>query len=109
MRNNTTILSTLIAAAFVSGAFVSNAVAENPNQAVGDLNGNVPVSVERMKIQNEKALRAARNVRRIEPLGYDALATSADFPDQAFGDLSGDVPVPVRTLAKDRDNTGQRR
>ncbi|CTQ55971.1 hypothetical protein LP7551_04527 [Roseibium album] len=103
MTTNKKLLSSLIAAVFVSGAFVGNAFALDPDDSVGDLTGDKPLSIRQMKIANEKALRAARNGRllTLKPQSEASRAAYADFPDQSVGDLNGNNPVPVRQQVRD--------
>ncbi|QFT29277.1 hypothetical protein K1718_02640 [Roseibium porphyridii] len=96
MRTSKKILSTVVAATFVSGALIGGAFAQFPDQTVGDLNGNNPVSIQQMQIANAKALRDAG---KLNTKSYVNRAAVADFPDQTVGDSNGNTPVPVRVQA----------
>jgi hypothetical protein len=63
MRTSKKIITTLLAAGIVSTAAIGSALADFPRQAYGDLNGNEPLSIEQMRIANQKALKSAGGVR----------------------------------------------
>ncbi|WP_298816869.1 hypothetical protein [uncultured Roseibium sp.] len=96
MRTIKKTLSTVVAATFVSGALIGGAFAQFPDQSVGDLNGNNPVSIQQMRIANEKALRSSG---KLSTKSFVNRAAVADFPDQTVGDSNGNTPVPVRAQA----------
>lgn len=110
MKTTRTFLSSLLAAVFVSGALVGNAFADDPDDTVGDLNGDKPLSIRQMQIANEKALRAVRGNRLhiVKPDSNAKRAAYADFPDQSVGDLNGNTPVPVRRQAADNAAAGSK-
>ncbi len=66
MRTTKKILSTVLATAFVSGALAGSAFARDPDETVGDLNGDRPMTIRQQRVANEKALRDARTLRIIE-------------------------------------------
>ena len=95
MRTTKKIITTLLAAGIVSTAAIGSALADFPRQSFGDLSGDEPVSIEQMRIANQKALQSSgRSAVRVNS------AVLADFPDQAYGDLNGENPVPVREQSK---------
>ncbi|MBO6894074.1 MAG: hypothetical protein JJ866_19190 [Roseibium sp.] len=63
MRTTRKIVSSVIAATFVSAAAATSAFAFDPDDTVGDLNGDKPVSVRQQQIANAKALEDARGNR----------------------------------------------
>lgn len=63
MRTSRKIISSVIAAAFVSGAAVTGAFANDPDDSVGDLTGDKPLSIRQQQIANAKALEDARGNR----------------------------------------------
>ena len=97
MRTNKKFLSSLLAAAMVSAAMIGNAFADDPDDTVGDLTGDKPLSIRLMQIQNQRALAAAQNRQAFSR--QQSNAAYADFPDQTVGDLNGNNPVPVRRQA----------
>lgn len=103
-------LSSMLAAVFMSASFAGVSFADDPDDTVGDLNGNKPLSIRQMNIANAKALRAARTYR-VPDTNRESAATRAayaDFPDQTVGDLNGNNPVPVRRQAADNTAAGQK-
>ncbi|WP_422373859.1 hypothetical protein [Roseibium sp.] len=101
MRTTKKIITTLLAAGVVSTAAIGSAFADFPRQSYGDLSGNEPVSIEQMRIANQKALNSAGG----SSVRVNNASASADFPRQAYGDLNGNNRIPVREISKTKNNS----
>jgi len=110
MRTNKKFLSSLLAAAFVSTATIGSAFAYDPDDTVGDLTGDKPLSIRQMQIANEKALRDARDNRLLilkVQGSYNGEETLTASQQAAFNSAKSGDSLPILPFIGDWNGTSK--